>query len=141
MAKVIFGNHCRSWCRSRIETALELYCDILGGKVTRADPERDFVRLGDDFYIAFLYGDVPDQSEFLRSARSVWLEIKSDNVDETRRQILESGLVWKLEGPEPSALLPGAGRPVPAVGRKIDDDLSSYEGAGKARTWRRSRRR
>jgi hypothetical protein len=51
----------------------------------RTDPERDFIRLGEDFYIAFLYGDVPDVSGFLRSARSVWLEIKSDNVEEMMR--------------------------------------------------------
>ena len=66
----------------------------------RADPDRDFIRLGDDFYIAF-YGDVPDESEFLRSARSIWLEIKSDNVEETSRKILESGLARKLEIPDP----------------------------------------
>jgi hypothetical protein len=41
----------------------------------KADPERDFIRLGEDFYIGFLYGDVADESEFLRSFRSVWLEI------------------------------------------------------------------
>jgi hypothetical protein len=61
----------------------------------KADPERDFVRLGDDFYIV-LYGDVPDESEFLRTARSVWLEIKSDNAEEMSRKIVESGLVRKL---------------------------------------------
>jgi hypothetical protein len=31
----------------------------------KADPERDFVRLGEDFYVGFLYGDVTDESEFL----------------------------------------------------------------------------
>ena len=25
------------------------------------------------FYIVFLFGDVPDESEFLRTARSIWL--------------------------------------------------------------------
>ena len=67
----------------------------------KADPDRDFVRLGEDFYIGFLYGDVPDESEFLRTARSVWLEIKSDNVEELSRKILESGLVGKLNVPDP----------------------------------------
>jgi hypothetical protein len=73
----------------------KFYCDVLGGTIMKADPERDFVRLGEDFYIGFLYGDVPDESEFLRTARSVWLEIKSDNVEEMSRKILESGLVRK----------------------------------------------
>jgi len=94
----------------------------------KADPERDFVRLGDNFYIV-LYGDVPDQSEFLRTARSVWLEIKSDNVEETSRKILESGLVRKLDVPDPHLYFqaPG-GQCLRLVG--IDEDLSFYEGAG-----------
>ncbi|HYB52418.1 MAG TPA: VOC family protein [Thermoanaerobaculia bacterium] len=102
---------------------------MLGGKVTKADPQRDFIRLGEDFYIAFLYGDVPDESEFLRSARSVWLEIKSDNVEEMRQKILESGLVRKLEVPDPHLYIqaPG-GQCLRLVG--IDEDLSFYEGAG-----------
>jgi hypothetical protein len=36
---------------------------------------------------------LPDESEFLRTARSIWLEIKSDNVEEMRRRILDSALV------------------------------------------------
>jgi hypothetical protein len=36
-----------------------------------------------DRYIAFLYGEVPEESEFQRSARSIWLEIKSDDVERT----------------------------------------------------------
>ena len=62
----------------------------------KVDPERDFVRLGEDFFIGFLYGDVTDESEFLRSSRSVWLEIKSDNVEEMTRKILDFG-VRKLD--------------------------------------------
>ena len=95
----------------------------------RADPERDFVRLGDDFYIVFLYGDVTDESEFLRSARTIWLEIKSDDVEEMRRKILECGLVRKLDMPDPHLYFqaPG-GQCLRLVG--IDEDLSFYEGAG-----------
>lgn len=100
----------------------------LGGTITKADPERDFLRLGDDFYIGLLYGDVPDESEFLRTARSVWLEIKSDDVNEMPRKILESGLVRKLELPDPHLYFqaPG-GQCLRLVG--IDEDLSFYEGA------------
>jgi len=57
----------------------------------KADPERDFVRLGANFYIGFLYGDVAEDSEFLRTRRSVWLEIKSDNVKVMKRNILDFG--------------------------------------------------
>jgi hypothetical protein len=130
MAKVVFGNHSSVLVpaceRERIRA---FYCDVLGGTVTRADPERDFVRLGDDFYIAFLYGDVADASEFLRSARSIWLELKSDDVEATGRRILASGLVRKLELPDPHLYFqaPG-GQCLRLVG--IDEDLSFYEGQG-----------
>jgi hypothetical protein len=102
---------------------------VLGGKITKAKDDRDFVLLGENFFIVFLYGDVPDESEFLRSARSVWLEIKSDNVEEMIRKILESGLVSKLEIPDPHLYFqaPG-GQCLRLVG--IDEDLSFYEGAG-----------
>src|ERR1700756_92753 len=130
MAKVIFGNHSSVLVpRQDRDSIRTFYCDILGGKITKADPERDFVRIGEDFFIAFLYGDVADESEFLRSARAIWLEIKSDNVEETTRKIVESGLVRKLEVPDPHLYFqaPG-GQCVRLVG--IDEDLSFYEGAG-----------
>jgi hypothetical protein len=83
MAKVIFGKHSSVIVPRRDRDSIrKFYCDVLGGEVTRADPERDFVRLGDNFYIVFLYSDVPDEREFLRTARSIWLEIKSDDVEE-----------------------------------------------------------
>ena len=128
MAKVIFGNHLSVLVPLKErESIRKFYCDVLGGKIMKADPERDFIRLGEDFYIV-LYGDVPDESEFLRSARAVWLEIKSDNVEEMRRKIVESGLVRKLEVPDPHLYFqaPG-GQCLRLVG--IDEDLSFYEGA------------
>ena len=130
MTEVIFGNHSSVLVpRQDRDGIRQFYCDVLGGKVMKADPERDFIRLGEDFYIGFLYGDVSDESEFLRSARSVWLEIKSDNVEEVRRKIVASGLVRKLEVPDPHLYFqtPG-GQCLRLVG--IDEDLSFYEGAG-----------
>src|SRR6201993_743938 len=101
-AKVIFGNHTSVIVpRQDRDSIRKFYCDVLGGRVMKADPERDFIRLGEDFYIGFLFGDVADESEFLRSARAVWLELKSDNVEEMRRKILESRLVRKLNVPDP----------------------------------------
>jgi catechol 2,3-dioxygenase-like lactoylglutathione lyase family enzyme len=131
MAHVTIGNHSSVLVphqdRDRIR---EFYCDVLGGEVTKADPERDFVRLGDDFYIAFLYGDVTDESEFLRSARAIWLEIKSDNAEETKLRILESGLVRKLEGvPDPHLYFQAPGGQCLRLAG-TDEDLSFYEGAG-----------
>jgi len=130
MTRVIFGNHSSVLVpRQDRDSIRKFYCDVLGGKVMKADPERDFVRLGEGFFIVFLYGDVPDESEFLRSARAVWLELKSDNVEEMRRKILESGLVRKLEVPDPHLYFqaPG-GQCLRLVG--IAEDLSFYEGAG-----------
>jgi hypothetical protein len=130
VAKVIFGNHSSVLVpREDRDSIRKFYCDVLGGKIMKADPERDFVRLGENFYIGFLYGDVTDESEFLRSFRAIWLEIKSDDVEEMSRKIIESGLVRKLDIPDPHLYFqaPG-GQCLRLVG--IDEDLSFYEGAG-----------
>jgi hypothetical protein len=130
MAKVIFGNHSSVIVPKDDRDGIrKFYCEVLGGKITRADPERDFIRLGEDFYIAFLYGDVPDESDFLRTARAIWLEIKSDNVKEMTMNILNSGLARKLDVPDPHLYFqaPG-GQCLRLVG--IDEDMSFYEGAG-----------
>ena len=131
MTKVILGNHSSVLVRQQDrEDIRNFYCGVLGATITKEDPERDFVRLGDDFYIGFLYGDVPDESAFLRSSRAIWLEIKSDNVEEMSRRIVESGLVRRLdEIPDPHLYFqaPG-GQCLRLVG--IDEDLSFYEGAG-----------
>jgi catechol 2,3-dioxygenase-like lactoylglutathione lyase family enzyme len=130
MAKVSFGNHASVQVPLRDRASiLQFYCDVLGGQVTKADPERDFVRLGDDFYIVFFYGDVPDESEFLRSSRAPWLELKSDDVEATARRIRDSGLARKLDIPDPHFYFqaPG-GQCLRLVG--VDEDLSFYEGGG-----------
>jgi len=131
MAKVIFGNHSSVIVPGKDRDSIcKFYCDVLGGKIMKAEDERDFLRLGDDFYIAFLYGDVPDEGEFLRTARSIWLEIKSDNVEEMTRKILDFG-VRKLDIPAPHFYFqaPG-GQCFRLVG--INEDLSFSEGAGEA---------
>jgi hypothetical protein len=128
MARVIFGNHASVLVpRQERDRIRRFYCDVLGGKITQADPERELIRLGDDFHIAFVYGDVMDASQFLRSARSVWLEIKSDKVEEMIRKILDFG-VRRLEASDPHLYFqaPG-GQCLRLVG--IDEDLSFYEGA------------
>jgi hypothetical protein len=129
MATVVMGNHSSVLVPRRDREGIrKFYCDVLGGTITKAQDERDFIRLGDDF-IVFLYGDVPDESPFLRTARSVWLELKSDDVEETGRRILESGLVRKLDVPDPHLYFqaPG-GQCLRLVG--IREDLTFYEGVG-----------
>ena len=128
MTKVIFGNHSSVIVpRNDRDRIRGFYCDVLGGQITNAEDDRDFIRLQGNFYIAFLYSDVPDVSEFLRTARAMWLEIKSDNVEELRRSILDFG-ARKLEIPDPHLYFqaPG-GQCLRLVG--IDEDLSFYEGA------------
>ena len=130
MAKVIFGNHASILVpRQERDSIRKFYCDVLGGKIMKADPERDFICLGDNFFIGFLYGDVADESAFLRSFRSIWLEIKSDRIEEMTRKILDSGVVRKLEVPDPHLYFqaPG-GQCLRLVG--IDEDRSFYEGTG-----------
>ncbi len=130
MAKVIIGNHSSVLVsRKDRDNIRKFYCEVLGGTITKAEPERDFLRLEENFYIVFLYGDVPDESEFLRTARSIWLEIMSDDVEGMSRRILESGLVRKLDLPAPHLFFqaPG-GQCFRIVG--IDEDLSAYEGGG-----------
>lgn len=114
--------------RAKIETAFANFIVMSLAAITKADPDRDFMRLGEDFYIGFLYGEVPDESEFLRTARSVWLEIKSENVEEMTKKILDFG-VRKLAVPDPHLYFqaPGA-QCLRLVG--LDEDLSFYEGAG-----------
>lgn len=84
--------------------------------------------MGDNFYIGFIYGDAPDESEFLRTGKSVWLEIKSDNVEEMKQKILDCG-VRKVDMPDSHLYFqaPG-GQVLRLVG--INEDLSKYEGAG-----------
>ena len=126
MATVILGNHSSVIVpRQDRDSIRTFYCDVSAAQ-SKGGQRDSFVWR--EFYIAFLYGDVPDASEFLRTARSVWLEIKSDNVEDMTRKILDFG-VRKLDIPDAHLYFqaPG-GQVLRLVG--IDEDLSLYEGAG-----------
>jgi len=71
--------------------------------------------MGENFYLAFMYGDDADESEFLRTGKSVWLEIKSDNVEEMRQKILDFG-VRKLDIPDPHLYFQAPGGQVLRLG-------------------------
>ena len=129
MTKVIFGNHSSVIVPRKDRNNIHrFYCDVLGGTITKEEDQRDFLRLGENF-IGFLYGDVADESKFIRTGRAMWLEIKSDNVEEMTKKILDSGLVKKLDIPDPHLYFqaPG-GQCWRLVG--INEDMSFYEGAG-----------
>jgi len=100
MSVAAFGNHSAvTVSRQDRDSIRKFYGDVLGGEIVKEDNERDILRLQENFYIAFLYGDVPDESEFLRSSSSVWQEMKSDNVEQMTRKILDFG-VRKLDKPD-----------------------------------------
>ena len=129
MTKVILGNHSSVIVpRNDRDSLCKFYCDVLGGTIIKTDKERDIILLGEN-YLVFLYGDVPDASEFSRTARAMWMELKSDNVEEMRKKILDFG-VRKLELPDAHLYFqaPG-GQCWRLVG--INEDLSFYEGRGR----------
>ncbi len=137
MRKVTVGNASAITVpRQDRDSIRNFYCDILGGKIVKYDDEKDIIRLEDDFYICFRYGDVRDESEFLRSPRALWLQIKADNVEELAGRILKAGarkidlpsglpdsvpyLYFQAPGGQVFQLLP------------LDENQSYYKGAGDA---------
>ena len=127
MTKVIFGNHAAIRVpRAERDRLRRFYRDVLGGEIVREGDQKDDVRLADDFYIAFMYenDDVAlAESEFLKA---IYLELKTDNVDEMRQKIVAFG-VKVLEVPDPHLYFqaPG-GQVLRLVGSS--EDLSRYEG-------------
>jgi len=127
MAKVSFGNHSALRVpRTERERIRAFYRDVLGCEITRTGDQKDDVRLGDDFYLAFLYEDdgvALDENEF---QRAIYLELKADDVEDVRQRIVAFG-VKVLDVPDPHLYFqaPG-GQVLRLVG--IDEDLSKYEG-------------
>jgi catechol 2,3-dioxygenase-like lactoylglutathione lyase family enzyme len=125
VSKVILGNHSAVVVpRQARDRVRRFCCDVLGCEITREHDAKDDFRLGDDFYIAVLYGDVADESNFL-TGKSIFLELKSDDVDGMRQRIVHSG-VTVLDVPDPHLYFqPPGGQVFRLVG--IDEDLSAYE--------------
>ena len=127
MTQVILGNHSAvRVARAEKDRIRKFYRDVLGCKITREGDQKDDFRMGDDFYIAFLYEDegvALDESEFLKA---IYLELKTDNVEKMRQKIVAFG-VRVLEVPDPHLYFqaPG-GQVLRLVG--INEDLSRYEG-------------
>jgi hypothetical protein len=101
--------------------------------------DKDDVRIGENFYFAFLY-EPGDGSEVDKGVvygaddalsdegflKALFLELKSDNVEELRQKIIAFG-VKVLEVPDPHLYFQAPGGQVyRLVG--IDEDLSKYEG-------------
>jgi catechol 2,3-dioxygenase-like lactoylglutathione lyase family enzyme len=135
MPKVIIGNASAITVPRKDRDGIRrFYRDVLGGTIVKEDNEKDILRLEEDFYILFRYGDVPDESEFLRSPRALWLQIKSDNVEEMTRKILEAGarkldIPSGLPGSVPYLYFQAPGGQVFQL-LPIGEDQSYYKGRG-----------
>ena len=127
MTKVIFGNHAAVRVpRAERDRIRRFYRDVLGCEITRGSDKKDDIRVGDDFYVAFLYEDEGVALEDSGFLKAIYLELKADKVEEVRQAIVDFG-VKVLDVPDPHLYFqaPG-GQVVRLVG--IDEDLSKYEG-------------
>lgn len=139
--KAFFSNHSavrvRRAERARIQA---FYRDILGGRHMREFDDKDDFRIGDDFFIAFIYArgdgrgadrgatygaeDALSDADFLKA---IFLELKADNVEEMRQKIVAFG-VRVLDVPDPHLYFQAPGGQVfRLVG--TNENLSKYEGS------------
>jgi catechol 2,3-dioxygenase-like lactoylglutathione lyase family enzyme len=123
MAKVILGNHMAVFAaRSEQDRIRKFYCEVLGCKVKVETDEVDRFQL-DDIHFVFVYQDTAlAADDFLKA---IYLELKTDNPEETRQRILAFG-VKQLDIPDPHLYFQAPGGQVfKLVG--IGEDLSLYE--------------
>ena len=127
VARVILGNHAAVRVpRAEKDRIRSFYRDVLGCTITREGDQKDDIRMGDSFYVAFLYeneGTALDESGFLKA---IYLELKSDNVEEMRQRIVAFG-VTVLEVPDPHLYFQAPGGQVFRLAG-TNEDLSRYEG-------------
>lgn len=140
MTQVTIGNHVAvRVARSERERIRAFYGEVLGCKLMRTFDDKDDFRMGDDFYLAFLYDsgrgvevdrgvsyapdDALSDADFLKA---MFLELKADDAGAMRRKIVEFG-VRVLEVPDPHLYFQAPGG---QVYRLIDshEDMSKYEG-------------
>ena len=51
MAKISLGNHSSVIVpRKDRDNIRKFYCEVLGGQITKAEDDRDFLRVGDNFF-------------------------------------------------------------------------------------------
>jgi catechol 2,3-dioxygenase-like lactoylglutathione lyase family enzyme len=127
MARVSLGNHSAivlPWAEQ--DRIRRFYRDVLGCEIIRETDQKDDFRMGDNFYIGVLYEDegvALDESSF---SKAIYLELKADNVEEMRREIVAFGVkVLEMQDPHLYFQAPG-GQVFRLVG--TNEDLSKYEG-------------
>jgi catechol 2,3-dioxygenase-like lactoylglutathione lyase family enzyme len=127
MARVILGNHSAIVLpRGEQDRIRRFYRDVLGCEIIRETDRKDDFRMGDNFYIGVLYEDegvALDEGSF---AKAIYLELKADDADEMRREIVAFGVrVLEMQDSHLYFQAPG-GQVFRLVGG--DEDLSKYEG-------------
>jgi drug/metabolite transporter (DMT)-like permease len=127
MAKATLGNHSALRVPRTERDRIRRFCrDVLGCEIARESEQKDDVRMGDGFYIAFLCEDddvALDEGGFLKA---IYLELKADDVEEMRGNVVAFG-VKVLEVPDPHLYFQAPGGQVfRLVG--TGEDLSRYEG-------------
>ncbi len=129
MAKVVLGNHMAVFAaRSEQDRIRKFYGDVLGCKASVKTDEVDRFQLDDVHFIFVWQDNALDESGFLKA---IYLELKSDNVEETKQRILAFG-VKTLDIPDPHLYFQAPGGQVfRLVG--IDEDLSKYEDSTSSR--------
>lgn len=123
MTRVIFGNHTAvHGARSEQDRIRKFYGDVLGCEVRIKTDEVDRFEFG-DFHFVFVWKSTAlEEDGFLKA---IWLELKTDNVEEMKQKILAFG-VKKLDVPDPHLYFQAPGGQVfRLVG--IGEDLSVYE--------------
>jgi catechol 2,3-dioxygenase-like lactoylglutathione lyase family enzyme len=125
MSRVSFGNHSAIRVPQNLRQKIrQFYGDVLGCEITKQTDDVDYVRMGDNFFVAFLYDDgALSEPEWLRS---IWLEIKADDVLAAKKKILAFG-VKEVTSRDKSHLYfqaPG-GQVFRLAG--TDEDLSKFE--------------
>jgi len=125
MAKISFGNHSSLRVPHRDqERVRRFYRDVLGCEVTRESRDVDNFRMGNSFFITFLY-----QEEVLAEhewEKAIWLEIKSEDPQALKQKIMDFG-VRELVSKDKEHLYfqaPG-GQAFRLVG--MDEDLTRFE--------------
>jgi catechol 2,3-dioxygenase-like lactoylglutathione lyase family enzyme len=125
VSKVSLGNHSAIRVPHSLQEKIrKFYRDVLGCEITRKTDDVDYFRIGDNFFVAFLYEDgALSEPEWLKS---IWLEIKADDVLAAKKKILAFGVqeVNSLDKAHLYFQAPG-GQVFRLVG--TDEDLSKFE--------------
>jgi UTP:GlnB (protein PII) uridylyltransferase len=82
MAKVIFGNHSSVLVPQQDRDSIrKFYCDVLGGKIMKADFERDFIRDFIDSFICWASTQLDIQAVALVGSYARNMATESSDID------------------------------------------------------------